>query len=183
MAKPIELIQVVKWESTAGGGDVADNTFFPDEINADEDVVSAAGFSPQASGVQNTDLMIWREGSDMMFEDPTVGSGVSLQQLLEGSGVQGQDVNVKISLDDTTPGFLEDKLVAGSGINVTVLNDGGNEQLEISTSGESLPDPTCCGDHLIAIDGEFVPSLPLTSLGPDNGGWLMNDNGILMVVG
>jgi len=183
MAKPTQLVQVLKWESSAGGGDPADDVPFPDEIQPGEDVLSAAGVAFQPSGVQNLQTMIWLDPDtdDMMFEDPIVGSGVSLQQLLEGSGITSSDEQVKVSIDDTTAGFLEDKLVAGSGIDVTVLNDGGNEQIEVSASG--LPEPTCCGQQLVAIDGEFVPSLPLTSTGPDHGGWLMNNNGTLLVVG
>lgn len=40
----------------------------------------------------------------------------------------------KISSADTTPGYGEDKIQAGSGITITKRNTGGNEYLEISTS-------------------------------------------------
>jgi hypothetical protein len=40
-----------------------------------------------------------------------------------------------ISGADTTPNYLEDKIVAGSNITITKLNTGGNEQLEISSTG------------------------------------------------
>ena len=40
----------------------------------------------------------------------------------------------KVSEDDTAPGFLEDKIIAGSNIAIEVLDEGGNEQLEISCS-------------------------------------------------
>lgn len=39
---------------------------------------------------------------------------------------------VKVSADDTTGGNLEDKIVAGNEISLTVLNPGGNEQLQIN---------------------------------------------------
>lgn len=42
---------------------------------------------------------------------------------------------VKISSNDTTSGFLEDKLVAGSNISLTTNNDGGNETITIESSG------------------------------------------------
>lgn len=42
---------------------------------------------------------------------------------------------VKVSENDTTPGNLEDKIVAGDGIDLATLNPGGNEQLEISSEG------------------------------------------------
>ena len=43
----------------------------------------------------------------------------------------------KVSSNDTTFGLLEDKIVAGSGVAVQTLNDGGNESVEISLSGGS----------------------------------------------
>lgn len=42
---------------------------------------------------------------------------------------------VKVTDADTTPGNLSDKIAAGEGIDLTVLNPGGNEQLEISSEG------------------------------------------------
>lgn len=47
----------------------------------------------------------------------------------------GTDINAKVSSDDTTTGFLEDKIVAGSNVTITTLNPGGNETLEISSTG------------------------------------------------
>jgi len=39
-----------------------------------------------------------------------------------------------ISANDTTPGFLNDKLVVGTDIALTENNDGGNETISISTT-------------------------------------------------
>jgi len=44
------------------------------------------------------------------------------------------DELAKISTNDTTPGFLDDKVVVGSGITKTILNPGANETLELSSS-------------------------------------------------
>lgn len=52
----------------------------------------------------------------------------------------GTDINAKVSSDDTTTGFLEDKIVAGSNVTITTLNPGGNETLEISSTGGSGTD-------------------------------------------
>ena len=45
------------------------------------------------------------------------------------------DVRVKISANDTTTGYLFDKLVAGANISLTEQNDGGNETLRIDAYG------------------------------------------------
>lgn len=47
------------------------------------------------------------------------------------------DEKVKISSDDTTSGYLSDKLVAGTNITLTVLNDGDDESIEIEATGGS----------------------------------------------
>ena len=44
------------------------------------------------------------------------------------------DTNVKVSSNDTTAGFLNGKLVAGTNITLTENSDGGNETLTISTN-------------------------------------------------
>jgi hypothetical protein len=41
---------------------------------------------------------------------------------------------IKVSANDTTPGLLEDKIAAGSEIQITVLNPGGDEELQIAYS-------------------------------------------------
>lgn len=101
----------------------------------------------------------------------------------------GTDTKVKVSATDTTSGYLSEKLIEGPGITLTTKNSGGDEKLEASITpgildgyGEaSLPQPTCCGQVLYSIDGNsFTAQLPLTST---SSGWLVNDNGILLVVG
>jgi hypothetical protein len=47
------------------------------------------------------------------------------------------DIMVKVSGNDTTTDFLLPKLSAGVGIALTELNDGGNEQVEISAPGST----------------------------------------------
>lgn len=61
---------------------------------------------------------------------------------ISSSGNGGSDVNisgfdsnqVKVSSNDTTAGYLNGKLVAGSNITLTENNDGGNETLTISST-------------------------------------------------
>lgn len=47
----------------------------------------------------------------------------------------GADENVKISAADTTTGFLEDKLLAGTNVTITKQNPGANETLTINSTG------------------------------------------------
>ena len=49
------------------------------------------------------------------------------------------DVKVAISANDTTAGFLNGKLVAGTNITLTEGNDGGNETLTVDAADNSIP--------------------------------------------
>jgi hypothetical protein len=50
-----------------------------------------------------------------------------------GGGSDGY--NVKVTSSDTTPDFLQSKIVAGSNVTLAILNPGANEQLRISSAG------------------------------------------------
>jgi len=54
----------------------------------------------------------------------------------------GDDKKVKISVNDTTPKFLEDAVVEGSGVTIIKLNTGANEQLQFSSSEIENLNPT-----------------------------------------
>jgi hypothetical protein len=61
-------------------------------------------------------------------------NGTAWQQITSDT-----DVKTLVSANDTTAGFLNGKLVAGSNITFTENNDGGNETLSISATDNSIP--------------------------------------------
>jgi len=54
----------------------------------------------------------------------------------------GSDVLVKVSANDTTSGYLNGKLVAGTGVSLVENNDAGNETLSINADGLVINDLT-----------------------------------------
>ena len=50
------------------------------------------------------------------------------------SGGTSADIKAKVSADDTTTNYLENKIVAGAGVVVTTLSPGGNETLSIAVT-------------------------------------------------
>jgi hypothetical protein len=83
------------------------------------------------------DIVIGRTG--------TGGTTISLEQLTDrrtklaqgaggggASGGAGTDDKVRNSVNDVVNSYLIDKVVAGSGITLTTLNSGGNEQLQVN---------------------------------------------------
>src|SRR3990167_765612 len=53
-----------------------------------------------------------------------------------GEGVSAADsLKVKATTDDIVPDYLQDKLAAGTGVSLALLNPGGDEQVEITASG------------------------------------------------
>jgi hypothetical protein len=80
------------------------------------------------------------------------------------------DIKAKVSSNDTTAGYLNGKLVAGTGITLTENTDGGNETLGISISGT-----TYGHKQLFTADGTFtapagVTTVFLTMVGGGGGG-------------
>lgn len=123
----------MKQESAATGGDPLDAGGFDaaTPIDATEDSMACAGIfgnEPDGGGGEDTDktVHIWREGSEWWFKD-SLNSATSLSTL----NAAGSDEKASVSNNDTTPGFLNGKLVAGNGVQFTEQNDGANETLEI----------------------------------------------------
>lgn len=48
------------------------------------------------------------------------------------------DVLAKVTTNDTTSGFLDDKIVVSTGLVKTILNPGGNEQIQISAGARAI---------------------------------------------
>ena len=78
----------------------------------------------------------------------TVGVGAEID------ATPGVDEKVKASATDTTPGFLDQKLVQGSGVSLVLLNPGADEDIRISVSG--------------ADAGNITTGDPITVRGPTN---------------
>lgn len=82
------------------------------------------------------------------------------------------DETAKVSSNDTTAGYLNGKLVAGTGITLTEQNDGSNETLEVSSSsqanetGDMLPTfKTTAKSGWLIMNGETIGD---ASSGADN---------------
>lgn len=71
---------------------------------------------------------IWKDGSNLLsFKDASNGT----KTLTQLSALSGSDEKVKVSSNDTTQGYLNGKLVAGTGITLTENSDGSNETLSV----------------------------------------------------
>tara|TARA_R100000654_G_scaffold69445_1_gene99033 strand:+ start:1042 stop:2388 length:1347 start_codon:yes stop_codon:yes gene_type:complete len=82
------------------------------------------GSSDPTSSLDEGDLFFNTTSNELKFYD---GSSWSVIQA-------DTDVKTKVSSNDTTAGFLNGKLVAGSNISFTENSDGGNETLTIASS-------------------------------------------------
>ena len=82
------------------------------------------GSSDPTSSLDEGDLFFNTTSNELKFYD---GSSWSVIQA-------DTDVKTKVSSNDTTAGFLNGKLVAGTGVSFTENSDGGNETLTIASS-------------------------------------------------
>jgi hypothetical protein len=62
-------------------------------------------------------------------------SNRTMTPALVADAIDELGTKVKVSADDTTSAFLEDKIVAGDNITVTVLNPGADETIRIAVTG------------------------------------------------
>jgi hypothetical protein len=69
------------------------------------------------------------------FDDPEFTATTVAEAIGEAKDAAGADEAVKVSSNDTTAGYLNGKLVAGTNITLTENGDGGNETLTIDASG------------------------------------------------
>lgn len=75
----------------------------------------------------------------------------------------GTDWKVKVSSNDTTEGFLEDKIVAGSGILVSTLNDGANEDVQVMIGSHTHVE----NDVLdLSHDADLIKGVTVSALAP-----------------
>jgi hypothetical protein len=76
-------------------------------------------------------------------------------QLVDASSADDQ--LVKVSSADTTSGYLDGKLIAGTNITLTKGNVGADETLEISSTGATIPTPALDGSFLVKnTNGTFT---------------------------
>ena len=85
------------------------------EMPATYNPVDVAGYAKIVFDVDNKNVVVhWSDGTHATF---------------------GDDKRVMVSGSDTTPDYLANKIAAGTGVQVQLVNAGGNEQLLISSDG------------------------------------------------
>ena len=102
-------------------------------------------FDDRFLGSKSSDPTVDNDGDALLTGALYWNSSAGNLRVYSGSAwvaiVQDTDVKVAVSANDTTAGFLNGKLVAGSNISLTEGSDGGNETLTIaaSVSDNSIP--------------------------------------------
>jgi len=133
-------------------------------------------------GAKASDPALDNDGDALTAGDLYFNSTVNQLKYYDGSSWSGIGVNtdetVKVSANDTTNGYLNGKLIAGSGISFTENNDGGNETLTIAsvstnpTLSSISPDTITNAQTSITITGSNFTSVPQVEfLNPSTGIW------------
>jgi hypothetical protein len=85
-------------------------------------------------------------------------AGVDHDSLLNFVAGEHTDAQVKVSTNDTTPGYLEDKVVVSDGVNSvnilekTTLNDGGDEDVQIQIDETKIDHDALTNTHNLTTD-------------------------------
>ena len=110
--------------------------------NAAASATSAANlfdqFDDRFLGSKSSDPSVDNDGNSLLTGALYWNSSAGNLRVYSGSAwvaiVQDTDVKVAVSSNDTTAGFLNGKLVAGSNVSLTEGSDGGNETLTIAAT-------------------------------------------------
>lgn len=108
---------------TEGGGTVPATTVDSTWLNTLQEEVAYV--------IEQESIVLDQTGAD------TTQLRAALLSLI-ASQVPADSAQAKVSVDDTTPGFLEDKIAVAGNLVKTTLNPAGNEQVEISLSSDLL---------------------------------------------
>jgi len=103
---------------------------------------------------------LWLFPTEAEADANDTNNAIQLSDNIDPAGTGG--VNVKVSSNDTTSGFLNGKLTAGTNITLTENNDGGNETLAVAVANS----PTFSGNVKFS-KGADVASATALSLGTD----------------
>ncbi|MBX4215329.1 hypothetical protein KW797_00040 [Candidatus Parcubacteria bacterium] len=106
---------------------VVAHEFFNKMVVTDRASLIASGVELQFGA---TSQAVYGNGTELFFKSSTTAAK-SLAQL---AALSGSDEKVKVSIDDTTAGYLLSKLAAGTGIKLTELSPAGDEDAEIGIS-------------------------------------------------
>jgi len=113
-----------------------------------------------------------RPGSNVIITLISGGANEFLQVASTASGGGAGTSKVKVSSNDTTENYLENKVSAGENITVTTLNDGANEVLKISVSAIS---GTLAGARVYSSSGIQIPNSTDYVIGFDTERWDTNN--------
>lgn len=78
----------------------------------------------------------------------------------------GSDIYSKVSINDSTSGFLSDKIVKGTAISLATLNGGGNEQIKVGVDIQKLISGDSSNELGLGTDGKLrvIPSTPIIDI-------------------
>jgi hypothetical protein len=105
----MDRVRLLKRESSADGGDPADESPWPEPINSQEDAIETAGMYVQDASNRDENILIWRDGNNLKFKDVNYPSGRTLSQLAGNGGSGGNDIHISIVRDEQKP-FVELKI-------------------------------------------------------------------------
>lgn len=146
------------------------------QAGADPSGTAASAISTHESTYDHTDIPSAAEKDALAGTD---GSPSGANRYVTDSDARltaiSSDEKAKVSANDSTTDFLANKLVAGSGVTVTELNDGANEDLEFAADFGTLAGEVCEGNDARLSDAR-TPTAHATSHHSGGGDPLTHDS-------
>lgn len=111
---------------------------FEGSVSVSETAPAEVTITVTPSGYNNSDEKVKAYSTDTTagyLDEKIAVQGALTEQNSSGTLLLTGTGQTKVSSNDTTVNYLENKIVAGNNINISVLNEGSNETLQISASG------------------------------------------------
>ena len=93
------------------------------------------------------------------------------------TGGTSADIKAKVSADDTTTNYLENKIVAGAGVSITTLSPGGNETLSIAVTNTGSSGGVTDHGALTGLLDNDHPQYMLTGTAISGSGHIIQNEG------
>lgn len=169
MVKPVDRVQINKQESTAAGGDTADNDalYLQLPLNSNEDAPEVQGlFIQDITGgqVKDENVYITRNGDNLIFRDISVGTEKTLSDLSGGSSSFTQiEIDFGISITRKKSFIISNALVSASS-KIMAFQDG------TAATGRQADENEMDSLHCVCIPGSTQFTLIVHGLeGPISG--------------
>ena len=141
------------------------------DVNVRDGAGNLVGSTNIGNGQRALNMVLFGGSSLVLETDGTQNDNQVLLNLVSGDDIQlvddgdgnvtinstavAENYKSQVTVDDTTPGYLDDKILAGTGISVTKEHASGNEDLKIANTAPDQTVAITAGTKIDSVTGTY----------------------------